>query len=154
MGFTYHHPDTRPQVYDIVWCKWPRREDKLGPGPWVRCVLVVDVCPMRDDRDGSEFYAVTAQYGTDREKVPQEEWTNNLVIDENEFRAIGLHKPTVFKFDLGNRKRLPWCEEYFVPQGYVRSQGIIAGSLNTGQRVKFHNCFDARGFTFPCPQPA
>jgi hypothetical protein len=154
MGFTYHSLDTRPKVYDIVWCKWPRKEDKGKPGPWVRCVLVVDVTLMVDHRNGTQYAGVTAQYGTGRERVHDDDLADNLVIEAHEARSLGLHKPTVFKFDLGNRKRLPWCEEYFVPQGYVRSQGIIVGSLNTAQRVRFHSCFEARRLTFPCPVPA
>jgi hypothetical protein len=152
MGLNYHDLDTRPQVYDIVWCKWPYREDKLRPGPVARCVLVVDVTLMTENGDGTQWIAVTAQYGTDKEKVPPSEYAGNLVIDYG-YRDLGLHKPTVFKFDLGNRKRLAWCEEYFVPQGYVRSQGIVAGRLNTAQRVRFQDCFRERGLTFPCPPP-
>lgn len=151
MGLNLYDPDTAPEVYDIVWCKWPRREDKLAPGSWVRCVLVVDVRRMVDDRTGQEYALITAQYGTGKTNLELHELANNLVIEQHEFRALGLHKPTVFEMGLGNRKRLPWCVEYFVPQQYILDQGIIAGRLNADQRRRFHSCFTARGLRFPLP---
>jgi len=103
-----------------------------------------------EDEDGTQFAAITAQYGGDFEDhhLPQ-----NLLIGEGEFRALGLHKPTLFRMDLGNRKRLPWCEEYFVPQGYVRDQNILCGTLNAEQQARMIGCFKARGLQFPPPLP-
>jgi hypothetical protein len=149
MGWKFYEPGSSPKPFDIVWCKWPRREDKLGPGPWTRCVLVLDTRVMIDSRNNVAFAAVTAAYGTEKEKVSEAERANSLVIDD--FRAVVLHKPTVFKIDLRNRKRLPWCEEYFLPQGYVRSQNIITGSLTESQKMRVLDCFKALGLTFPIP---
>ena len=151
MGLTLYDPETAPEVYDIVWCKWPRREDKLAPGSWVRCVLVVDVRRMVDERNGQEYALVTAQYGTGKENVDIPGLVNNVVIERHEFRDLGLHKPTVFQMDLRNRKRLPWCVEYFVPKEYILSEAIIAGRLNADQQARFHNCFTARNLRFPLP---
>jgi hypothetical protein len=151
MGLTLYDPETAPEVYDIVWCKWPRREDKLAPGSWVRCVLVVDVRRMVDERVGKEYSLVTAQYGTGKENLDQAGLANNVVIERHEFRDLGLHKPTVFQMDARNRKRLPWCVEYFVPKLYILSENIIAGRLNQDQQKRFHDCFTARGLKFPLP---
>jgi hypothetical protein len=106
---------------------------------------------MTDARNEIEWAAVTVAYGTGAENVKPEDRTNHLLITDAEYRALGLHKSTVFKLDLGNRKRLPWAEDYFVTQGYVRSQGLIAGSLNEKQRASVLECFKHRGLTFPLP---
>jgi|SRR5712691_1078242 len=148
MGFSFYPLDTRPNVFDVVWSKWPRREDKLAPGPWVRPVLVLAVTAMVDERTGQKFAAVTAQYGGDFEA---HHVSQNLLITAAECRDLGLHKPTVFRLDLGNRKRLPWCEEYFITQGYVRSQKLISGSLNRQQQELVLSCLKGRGLEFPLP---
>src|SRR5947208_9171983 len=148
MGFVFYPIDSRPKVYDVVWSKWPHRGEKLRPGPWVRPVLVLDVRLYEDERDQRKYAAVTAQYGGDFQNhhLPQ-----NLLIESSEYRALGLHKPTLFRLDLGNRLRLPWCEEYFVSQSYIRSQGIIAGSLDPAQQLRLHECLKLRGLAFPLP---
>lgn len=146
----FHDPKTAPAVFDVVWCKWPMRERPGMPGDIVRCVLVLDVRLMVDT-DDAEWAAVTVTYGTGADNVPEWRRTNHLLIGNGEYRALGLHKPTIFKLDLGNRKRLPWAEEYFVPQVYVRSQGIVAGSLNAAQQVEAIRCIRAHGGQFPLP---
>lgn len=147
----FYDPKTAPAVFDVVWCKWPRREDKLGPGPWVRCVLVLDVRNFVDTRTNKEFAAITAAYGTGAEHCTPDEWKKHLWIPSMEVEALGLHKPTVFKLDLGNRKRLPWASEYFVSQGYVKGQQIIAGSLTDGQKAKAIKYFEDNNLEFPLP---
>ena len=147
----FYDATAAPSVYDIVWCKWPYRERPGEPGPVVRCTLVLDVRLMTDARDEKEWAAVTVAYGTELEKVRPQDLLNNLIIPRTEYRALGLHKATVFKLDLGNRKRLPWAEDYFVTQGYVRSQNLIAGSLTAKQRETFLECFRQRGLAFPLP---
>lgn len=147
MGFRFYDTKSRPKPFDIVWSKWPHRDAKLAPGPAARPVLVIDSVIM-EDVDGQQFAAVTAQYGGNFEDrhVPQ-----NLLIGKAEFQALGLHKPTLFRLDAGNRMRLPWCEEYFVPQGYVQSQKIICGALNSEQKTRMLECFKARRLQFPPP---
>jgi len=147
----FYDPTTAPDVFDIVWCKWPRREDKLGPGPWVRAVLVLDVRLMVDSQNENEWAAVTAAYGTGAENVKAEHFKGNLLITAAECGLLGLHKATVFKLDPGSRKRLPWAEDYFVPQGYVLNQGIVAGSLSAGQQTIVKACLKERGLAFPLP---
>jgi hypothetical protein len=146
----FYDPKTAPNVFDVVWCKWPKRENPGVPGEWVRPTLVLDVRLMVTD-DEIEWAAVTVAYGTDATKVPEAARINHLLITEAEYRALGLHKPTVFKLDPANRKRLPWAEEYFISQGYVRDQKIIVGSLTAHQQVVTRECFTARGLAFPLP---
>jgi hypothetical protein len=147
----FHDPKDAPNVFDIVWCKWPHRESKLGPGPWVRAVLVLDVRLMIDARNENEWAAITVAYGTGAENVKLEDIPHNMVIGPVEYAAAGLHKPTVFKLDLGNRKRLPWAEEYFVPKPYVVGRGIIAGRLTAYQKVAVLAHLKARDLQFPLP---
>jgi hypothetical protein len=106
---------------------------------------------MVDTRTGTEFAAITAAYGTGEENVAATDVARHLLIGDGDFRAAGLHKPTVFKLDLSSRKRLPWCEEYFVTQGYVRSQNIITGTLTDRQIMRVKKCLAAMGLTFPLP---
>ena len=150
MGYNFYEPKSCPRPFDIVWSKWPRREDKLDPGPWVRAVLVLDCRLMVDTRTGTEFTAVTAAYGTGKENVRDTD-IGHLLIGDSEFRAAGLHKPTIFKLDVSNRMRLPWCEEYFVTQGYVRSQNVIAGALTEKQIMQVRECLAAMGLEYPLP---
>lgn len=104
------------------------------------------------DVEGTEWAAITTCYGTDAAKVSENDLPSNLLIPAAEFRALGLHKPTVFKLDLRNRNRLPWAEEYFVPPEYVRNRGIIAGSLNMAQQESVLAGLKARNLAFPLPQ--
>jgi len=120
------------------------------PGQIVRGVLVLDVRLMVDV-DGTEWAAVTVAYGTGAENVSEAQRANHLMIGDGEFRGLGLHKPTLFKLDPQNRQRLPWAEEYFVTQGYVRSQNLVAGSLNAVQQATVLSGFKARGLAFPLP---
>jgi hypothetical protein len=103
------------------------------------------------DEDETEWAAVTVAYGTGADNVPQDRRANHLLIGATECRALGLHKPTVFKLDPGNRQRLPWAEEYFVTQGYMRSQNLIAGSLTNAQKEIVLTALKARGLQFPLP---
>lgn len=43
MGLSFYDLAALPHQFDIVWCLYPRREDKLAPGPVVRPTLVLDV---------------------------------------------------------------------------------------------------------------
>jgi hypothetical protein len=147
----FYDPKTAPAAFDVVWCKWPRREDKLGPGPWVRCVLVLDVRPMVDLRTGVEYVAITSAYGTGAENVSARDLAEHLYISRVECAALGLHKPTVFKLDLASRKRLPWASDYFVTQGYVRAQKMVSGSLNKRQQGRVLTFFSKHSLTFPLP---
>lgn len=144
----FYDPKTAPNVFDVVWCKFPTREVPDQPGPWVRAVLVVDVGLMVD-ADGTEWAAVTAAYGTGTDNIKKLDEPSNLLIPRRECRAIGLHKSTVFQLDEQNQRRMAWAEEYFVTQGYVKNQQLIAGSLNADQQKRFHKCFSKLGRTFP-----
>jgi hypothetical protein len=148
MGFQFYALDTLPNVFDVVWCKWPQREDKMRPGKVARPVLVIDV-EHREHEDGFTFGSLIVQYGGDYEPHHIE---GNLLLTMKEARAINLHKSMVFRLDLGNRKRLPWCKDYFVNQGYVVNQPVIAGSLSQSQCEHVKSCFRKRNLEFPVPK--
>jgi len=149
MGYTFHNPDELPKPFDIVWCKFPLRGE-VEPGPVARPVLVLASTKLQYEHDGvfREIGALIAQYGGDFKlnHIP-----DNLHIAAGEFKSLGLHKATVFRLDLGNRARLIWCEEYFVPQGYVKGQGMTAGRLNDEQQGRVLACLKARGLQYPLP---
>jgi hypothetical protein len=146
---TLYACDSAPVVYDIVWCAWPIRQKRGAPGV-VRGVLVLDSRPMTDD-DGTEWMAITVAYGTGAENIARP-GPDCLIIPEAEYRALNLHKPTIFQLDFGNRHRLAWGDKYFPPPRYVINRGIKAGSLNEDQKKRFHKCFTDCGFTFPLPR--
>jgi hypothetical protein len=139
---------TAPNVFDVVWCKFPKREDPGNPGPWVRAVLVVDVSLMRDI-DGTEWAAVTAAYGTGADNVHNLGEPRNLLISREECRALGLHKPTVFRLDESNQREMPWSEEYFVTQGYVKKSKPHCRIAESRSKAKFLECFKKLGRKFP-----
>lgn len=69
----------------------------------------------------------------------------DLVIESNEYRAAGLHKPTRFSLDPRDRKLLPWCDEYFVPPEYVLNAGIKVGALTGAQVTRLEQALKHRG---------
>jgi hypothetical protein len=150
MGYTFHDPKTIPKPFDIAWCKFPYRGQGMRPGPVARPVLVLASTTVQCQIEGKtqDVGILVVQYGGDftLKDVP-----NNLHVAADEFRGLGLHKPTVFRMDLGNRARLVWCEEYFVPQGYLKQQKIVAGHLNADQEARAIACLKARGLAYPLP---
>src|SRR6266568_3965488 len=87
--------------------------ERRGRGRMVLHLSGRQVSQRQRSRDRDAFRSA---YGGDFEPHHVRQ---NLLITSKDFRSLGLHKPTLFRLDLGNRKRLPWCEEYFVTQGYV-----------------------------------
>ncbi|UEM16779.1 hypothetical protein J4G43_022725 [Bradyrhizobium barranii subsp. barranii] len=112
---------------------------------------MIDVRDQVYDPTGETFKDITVAYGTGAENIEKPNWRSDLVIGPSEYRAAGLHKPTIFRLDLMNRKRLPWCEKYFVPNDYVRGQNIICGTLSDAQRSAALSCFVAQNLKFPLP---
>ena len=106
---------------------------------------------MVDQRTGTEYATITSAYGTSAYHVSDSDIAEHLYISRPECAALGLHNETVFKLDLANRKRLPWSAKYFVTQGYVRAQKIVAGSLKERQRSKVLAYFLKHGLTLPLP---
>jgi hypothetical protein len=146
MGYNFHDPETRPKPFDIVWCKKPLRGEGVKPGPVARPVLVLGT--KLYELNGKEFATVAVQYGGDFETkhIP-----GNFLVSETEFRTLGLHKPTLFRMDLGNRAECMWAQEYFQPQPYVVGRGILAGSLSADQQKRVISCLTAKGLSFPIP---
>jgi hypothetical protein len=97
------------------------------------------------------FADITVAYGTGAENIIRPDGSRDLIIDALEFQSLGLHKPTVFQIDPGNRKRLPWCKEYFVASDYVLGVSLVLGKLAGHQQTRLLKCFVNRGLTFPLP---
>jgi hypothetical protein len=143
MGWTFHDLASLPEVYDIVWCKWPQREDKNRPGKFVRPVLVRETRIMQSG--DVQYGAVLISYASG-EGIDDKSRSIDLCIeDRREFEAAGLHKPTRFSLSLADRKLLPWCEEYFVPPQYVKNAGLVLGKLTAAQRERLRDGLKKRG---------
>jgi hypothetical protein len=141
---------TAPDVFNVVWCMFPLRERPGEAGPVARPSLVIDVRLMETD-DGIEWADVTAAYGTGAENIKNPIVTD-LLIPQTEYRALSLHKPTIFQLDLMHRRRMPWGDKYFVAPEYVRDCNVILGSLSAIQQKRFHHCLDKAGLQFPLPR--
>lgn len=150
MGWKFYDPKTAPEVFSIVWCKFPYRGAKLEPSKEARPVLVVDVRDYFYEPTKETFANVTVAYGTGAENISKPDRHRDLII-ESGFRDFGLHKPTIFQLDVGNRKRLPWGEKYFVSNDYVANQNIICGKLSDPLIRYFKTCYNIRGMAFPLP---
>jgi hypothetical protein len=137
MGLRFYPTSTLPRQYDVVWCLYP--ESGLTPGPTVRPALVLDVRIEQQQQIG----AVVVTYGTG--VFDQSHQNRDLVVTGDEYGKLGLHKPTRFALSLNSRMCLPWCEEYFVPPPYAKSQGLRAGSLTDRQIARLLACFEVRG---------
>lgn len=151
MGWKFYDPKSAPAVFSIVWCKWPYRGAKLEPSDEARPVLILDVRERVYDPTNEVFADVTVAYGTGAENLPNLDWKKDLLIGAGDFRALGLHKPTVFELDLSHRKRLPWGDKYFVPNQYIVNQSLIIGNLSDRQKENVLGCFRALNLSFPLP---
>lgn len=126
MGWTFLDIDTLPEPGDIVWCKFPYSRGK--PGPIARPTLVRSTATYENPETGTLYGAVDVSYGTG--EYTEDQCQIDLVIrDWEAVKRCGLHKPTRFALDTGNRKNLIWCEEYFVPPEYVEETGLLIGRL-------------------------
>jgi hypothetical protein len=140
MGFSYFDLVTLPKQYDIVWCLYPRREDRLLPGPVARPSLVLDArADLRTKRG-----ALLVTYGTG--EFDERHVDLDLIIEDwLEVRALGLHKPTRFALSLESRMLLPWCTEYFVPPSYAAAAEVVAGELTKQHVDRLFECLANRG---------
>jgi hypothetical protein len=144
MGFRFYSIDSLPDHGDIVWCKWPYREDKSQPGIDVRPVLV-RARRVNRNSDGTEYGSLMVSYGTGVIAPQPTNGPIDLIIGKTEFRALGLHKPTLFSLNPAEKKHLPWCSEYFVCQQYLVEQEILIGRLNLAQKERLKGCLRRRG---------
>jgi hypothetical protein len=97
-----------PKAGDIVQCRFP--QDKIRqPGPKERPALVIDVEEYQLVNGSTEVF-VTVAYGTS-ENVDNCH-PGELTIKSSDLHA-GLSLDT--KFDIGNRVKLPFNDEWFAP---------------------------------------
>lgn len=118
----YYSP---PKAGDIVQCRFPQ-DSVRQPGPKERPALVIDV-EEYELRDGSAEVFVTVAYGTS-ENV-DDRHPGELTIESSDPHA-GLGLDT--KFDIGNRVKLPFNDEWFAPSPNRRfGDHPKRGRLNT-----------------------
>lgn len=98
----------QPKAGDIVQCRFP--QDKLSqPGRKERPALVIDV-EEYELPDGSTEVFVTVAYGTSQDVDNCH--PGELTIESSDaFAGLGLDT----KFDIGNRVKLPFDNEWFAP---------------------------------------
>ncbi len=144
MSFTFYSVESLPEPGAILWCKWPHRESRSHPAEYVRPVLV-RACKINALPDGKTFGSLTVSYGTGTIGDPAEGAELDLIIGENEFRQLGLHKPTRFSLNPADKKHLPWCEEYFVGQAYLKANRVVIGNLTEVQSERIRQCLKRRG---------
>jgi len=97
-----------PEAGDIVQCRFP--QDRIRqPGPKERPALVIDV-EEYELPDGSTEVFVTVAYGTSEDV--DDCHPGELKIESSDPHA-GLGLDT--KFDIGNRVKLPFNDEWFAP---------------------------------------
>jgi hypothetical protein len=145
MGWTFYSLSSLPEVYDIVWCKWPQREDKNMPGRVVRPVLVRETQIM--EKGQIRYGAVLISYATGEGINDTTRQLDLCIENPSDVRAAGLHKPTRFSLDLRDKKLLPSCEEYFVAPEYVQNVPLILGKLTDQQGQHVRACLKRRGQT-------
>ncbi len=143
MGWTFLYIDDLPEPGELVWCKFPVRENPGNPGPVVRPTLVRQSSIHEDRKTGVQFGAVMVSYGTGNFDESHE-GLDLIIKDWTRVKAVGLHKPTRFALDGGNTKNLIWCEEYFVPPDYTAGRGIHVGRLNTEEFEEAKACLERR----------
>jgi hypothetical protein len=135
MGATLYDLDDLPQIHDIVWCKWPYRQNP-GADQSVRPVLVRG----RDKRVGlnGTFGLLKVAYGTGSfEKYFPKQY---LRIEAPHCYRMGMHKPTLFSLDQRDCRHFLWSSEYFFPQPYADNRQIIAGCLDEDHVPKLNRC--------------
>jgi hypothetical protein len=143
MGWTFYDTATLPEPGDIVWCKWPYRDNPGQPGPVARPTLVRETFVRQDLHTETTFGSLIISYGTG--EFDERHFDLDLVIsDMRRARELGLHKPTRFSLDPADRKHLLWCEEFFIAPDYVRERGLVVGRLGEPELQRMKECLARR----------
>jgi hypothetical protein len=143
MGWTFYGISSLPEVHDIVWCKWPQREDRNMPGRIARPVLVRETEILQKGR--VQYGAVVISYASGQGIDAAARLVDLCIENPADVKAAGLHKPTRFSLAPTDKKRLPWCEEYFVAPQFVRNMRLVLGKLTDQQRERMRGCLIRRG---------
>jgi len=116
---------SRPKAGDIVQCRFP--QDRIRqPGPKERPALIVEVEEYELPGGLTEVF-VTVAYGTS--EGVDDRHPGELKIESSD-RHAGLGLDT--KFDIGNRVKLPFDDEWFAPSPNKRfGEHPKRGELNT-----------------------
>jgi hypothetical protein len=99
---------------------------------------------LENPETGTQYGIVEVSYGTGTFDEAKSQL--DLVIkDRKAFKRCGLHKPTKFALDLRNRKTLIWCEEFFLPENYIRDSQVMVGRLGEAEIIQMKAKLKARG---------
>jgi hypothetical protein len=129
MVWTWHPLSDLPQVYDVIWCRFPHRPRLHLPADPPHPVVVREIEP---GPPGSGEAIVHVTYGTSTLK-PLRAALDLILSTTAEYSAVGLREPT--RFDLqDDMNKLPcfWCTEFF-PSRYP------IGRLNATMIRKLEN---------------
>jgi hypothetical protein len=83
MGYSFYDLASIPSQHDIVWCLYPRREDKLAPGPVARPALVLDIRVNAAEKKA----ALIVAYGTGVLNEATQGKIDLIIDDWDEVRA-------------------------------------------------------------------
>jgi hypothetical protein len=117
MAGNWYHLGLLPQLYDVMWCRFPHRGTSVPADP-ERPVLVRSI--EQDRASGHAILNVT--YGTKNIKMERED-IDLIITSRIEMYAAGLKVPT--RFDLDDSENLVpclWTSEFFPnyrPSGHI-----------------------------------
>src|ERR1700736_2896137 len=138
MGWDHHNLNKLPALYTIVGCAWPLDENPEVAGPRVRPCLVVRRSTLRDE-NGVLYGTLHMSYGS-KEWTP-EQARRDCIIDQSEYRALGLSFPTRFSVD--RIEEFVWGPKWFPPHPYIANRGVrIGGPLKQPQIDRWLECLN------------
>lgn len=109
LGWTYFPLVTLPRSLDIVWCRFPDRDQPSRPGPKPRPALVRSVFLNKQHTRAQ----IEVTYGTS--KLKQDARLLDLII-ANATDLAEMQLPQATRFDLDVTLTLPWASEFFEPR--------------------------------------
>lgn len=121
-----------PVAFDIVWCRYPYRDEGKGPGPVARPCLVRRAFTHQTIIQGVAYQVgyVSVVYGT--KQVDKFVPPRGFHVEEGEEKkACGLAVDTVF--DLQGQMTLPWSPVYF---SNIDGKPIIGGCFTDQMKAR------------------
>lgn len=98
MSFRFYKPESLPEPYDVIWCRFP-----LETGPEFHPCLVLESLVDSEGRPHVRMICGTSNPArTGREYFP---------VEAGAALKCGLGKKTMF--NLESVRRIPWAEEFF-----------------------------------------
>ena len=106
----WHRLADLPEIYDVLWCRFPHRPDLHLPRDPPHPVLVRAI--EKHEITGEAIIHVT--YGTSKIKRLRRQWFDLIIADPKELSAAGLRMPTRFDLqDSLNKLPIDWNTDFF-----------------------------------------